>query len=114
MPGPIFAKHERDIEIPSITPTLGLLPSRYKVIKEPSKNNITKIKKKTPTLRNKSSSRTLSPILNLIIARGWITRINSHFRALKSNIIRTIFIPPVVDPAQPPANINSKRTKMDI
>ena len=111
IPGPILAIHEREVDMPSINGKPG---SKYKVTNEPIKKRIIKIKKKTPTLRKRSSSRTLSPILSLMIARGCITRINSLLKAFSKSIIRTILIPPVVDPAQPPINIANNNTKTDI
>ena len=45
IPGPIFAKQESEIDIPSIRLKLG---SKYSVVNEPNKNNIIKIKKKHP------------------------------------------------------------------
>ena len=111
IPGPLLARHEREVEIPSINPRPG---SKYSVISEPSKKRIINIKKKTPTLRNSPSSKTLSPIQSLMTARGWITRSNSLFNALKRSIILTIFIPPVVEPAHPPVNMANNKTKIDI
>lgn len=72
MPGPILARHEREVDIPSIKVRPG---SKYKVTKEPIKKRIMKIKKKTPTLRKRFSSRTLSPILSLMMARGYAVEI---------------------------------------
>ena len=51
IPGPILAKQESDIDIPSITPTFGLFPSKYSVTNEPNKNNITKISHAIRSLR---------------------------------------------------------------
>ena len=62
IPGPILDRHEREVDMPSIKVKPG---SRYKVTKEPIKKMIMNIKKKTPTLRKRFSSRTLSPILSL-------------------------------------------------
>ena len=45
-PGPILAKHDNEIDIPSIRVSDG---SRYRVTKDPNKNIIMKIKKNTPT-----------------------------------------------------------------
>ena len=111
MPGPILARHEREVDIPSIKVRLG---SRYNVTREPIKKMIMNIKKKTPTLRKRFSSRTLSPILSLMMARGCITKTSSLLKAFNNSIIRTILIPPVVDPAQPPINIANNNTKTDI
>lgn len=111
IPGPILDRHEREVDIPSIKVRPG---SRYNVTREPIKKMIMNIKKKTPTLRKRFSSRTLSPILSLMIARGCITKTSSLLKAFNNSIIRTILIPPVVDPAQPPMNITNNNTKTDI
>ena len=111
MPGPILARHEREVEMPSIKVRPG---SKYKVTKEPIKKRIINIKKKTPTLRKRCSSRTLSPILSLIMARGCITKTSSLLKAFNNSINLTILIPPVVDPAQPPMNMANNNTKTDI
>ena len=67
LPGPIFAKQEREIDTPSINVKEG---SRYKVTNEPRRKIIINMKKKTPTFLKRDSSNTFLPILNFIIALG--------------------------------------------
>ena len=106
-PSPILDTHEKESKNES---TIGI-PNAANTI-PPTEMTITYIHRKAITLFTISDDTTLPLTLTDVMALGWTDRYNSLRVFLSRKIRRSIFAPPLVEPAHAPKNMRTNNNDM--